>query len=307
MTCRHELAELLPLYAAGTLADDERRALDAHLAGCAACREELAFWQQVGAAVTAEDRALPAPSPALLEGALARARRKRPSPLALARGPFARAWALLAAQVPLVRRELWTASALVMAVGYLAAILQGGSQSGAIIQALAPLIAAAGLAMIYGPENDPGLELALATPTSPRQVLLARLVVVFGYDLALGLVASGGLVAVVPPALLGQIVVGWLAPMTFLSALALVLSMVIGTGNAVTIAVMLWLGRAVASGLRVSAVSGLTASEAALVAALQAYAGLWHSPALLFGLAAALMAAAIALAGRQERALVVWA
>lgn len=292
MTCRSNLAELLPLYAAGTLGEGEQRAVAEHLAACAACRAELAFWQEVGSAVQAEARALPAPAPALLERALARARRRRSSPLK-------RAWALLVAQVPLVRREIWPASALVMAIGCLVAILQGGSAS--IIQALAPLVAAAGLAMIYGPENDPGLELALATPTSPRQVLLARLVVVFAYDLMLGLVATAGLIAAVPPALLGSVVLGWLAPMTFLSALALVLSMVLGTGNAVTVAFVLWLGRGLAAGLRLSAVGAPLASEAALAAVLQAYAGLWRSPALLFALAAALLAVAIGLAGRQER------
>lgn len=34
--------ELLPWYARGTLATDERRAVDAHLEGCASCRAELA-------------------------------------------------------------------------------------------------------------------------------------------------------------------------------------------------------------------------------------------------------------------------
>ena len=296
MTCRNELAELLPLYAAGTLDERERCAVAEHLAVCGDCRAELAFWQEVASAVVAEDRALPVPSPALADRALERARHRRADPLR-------RAWALLVGQVPLVRREIWPASALVMAVGWVAAILQGSSASSAIIQALAPLVAAAGLAMIWGPENDPALELALATPTSPRQVLLARLVVVYGFDLLLSLVATAGLVVVVPPALLGGVVLGWLAPMTFLSALALVLSMVIGTGNAVTVALMLWLGRGLAAGLRMSAVRGPTPSAAALVSALQAYAGLWHSPALLFALAAALLAVAIGLAGRQERAL----
>ncbi len=298
MSCRSELAELLPLYAAGTLGEEERRAVAAHLAACGDCRAELAFWQEVGGAVVAADRALGAPSPALVDGALARARgsasRRRS---ALAR-PLTRAWALLACQVPLVRQELWLASALVMAVGYLAAVLQGGSRSGSIVSALAPLVAAAGLAMIYGPENDPGLELALATPTSPRQVLLARLVVVFAYDLALGLAATVGLVAVVPPQLLGSIVLGWLAPMAFLSALALVLSMVVGTGNAVSAAAVLWLARALGAGVRMDSVD---ASGVALASALQRYAGFWHNPALLFALAAVLVVVALGLAGRQPR------
>lgn len=294
-TCRSAWAERLAEYAAGTLPEWERRAVAEHLAGCAACRQELAFWQDVGAAVVAESLALPAPPADLVEGALARTQRRRAS-------PFARAWALLAAQVPLVRQELWLATALVMALGYLAAVLlQGGSQSGNIIASLAPLVAAVGLAMIYGPENDPALELALATPTSPRQVLLARVAAVFGYDLLLGLVASMGLVAVVPAELLGDIVLGWLAPMAFLSALALVLSMVIGTANAVTAATILWLGRGLAA---VLPLGDPTVSESAFVATLQAYARFWHSPATLLALAAALVAVALLLVGRQERMVV---
>ncbi len=294
MSCRSKLAELLPLYAAGSLGAEERQAVAGHLAACADCRAELAFWREVASAVAAEDRALPPPSPVLVDRVLASAQRRRAN-------PFARAWALLAAQVPLVRREIWSASALVMALGCVVAILQGGSASASIIQAAAPLVAAAGLAMLYGPDNDPGLELALATPTWPRQVLLARLVVVYGYNLVLGLAASVGVLAVVPPGLLGQVILGWLAPMTFLSALALVLSMVIGTGNAITVALMLWLARGLASGLRMGTVGAPAASEAAVVAALQAYAGLWRSTGLLFGLAAVLLAAAVALAGQSER------
>ena len=294
MSCRSKLAELLPLYAAGSLGEEERRAVAAHLAACADCRAELAFWQEVASAVAAEDRLLPAPSPNLVDRALVGAQRRRAN-------PFVRAWGLLAAQVPLVRREIWSASALVMALGCLVAILQGGSASASIIEAVAPVVAAAGLAMLYGPESDPGLELALATPTSPRQVLLARLVVVYGYDLILGVAASVGVLAVVPAGLLGQLILGWLAPMAFLSALALVLSMVIGTGNAITAALMLWLARGLASGLRIGTMGAPAALEAAFVAALQAYAGLWQRTGLLFALAAALLAVAVALAGQGER------
>lgn len=294
MSCGSKLAELLPLYAAGSLGEEERRAVATHLPACADCRTELAFWQEVASAVAAEDRLLPAPSPNLVDRALASAQRRRAN-------PFVRAWGLLAAQVPLVRHEIWSASALVMGLGCLVAILQGGSASASIIQAVAPVVAAAGLAMLYGPESDPGLELALATPTSPRQVLLARLVVVFGYDLVLGLAASLGVLAVVPASLLGQLILGWLAPMAFLSALALVLSMVIGTGNAITAALMLWLARGLASGLRTGRMGAPVALEAVFVAALQAYVGLWHRTGLLFALAAALVAVAIVLAGQGER------
>ncbi len=329
MNCGSHLADLLPAYAAGTLGGQERRALEEHLTACPECREALALWRDIGAAVTAEAVALPAPSPALVDGALAKARRQRPGAVAHAEarrqrpgavahawvrrqrpgavahaearrqrpGAVAHAWALLRAQVPLVRGEIWPASALVMGLGYVVSLIAGRSDAGGVIQALAPLVAAGGLAMIYGPENDPSLELTLATPTSPRQVLLARLALVFGYNLLLALAASAGLLALVPPHLLGGIILGWLGPMAFLSALALVLSLCIGTGNAVSVAFMLWLARGLAGNLYATDPGGL---EATFGSAALAYLRAWQSPALLFGLAAALVAAAVWLAGRQE-------
>ncbi len=136
MSCK--FAELLPQYAAGTLDEASSRAVAGHLDSCLECREELALWRQVGAAIRAAHAADPMPSPALVGRALTRVRRARPS---LA----ARAWALLVAQVPLVRREIWPASALVMAIGTLVAALLGDQRGWTVVQALAPIVAAAGL------------------------------------------------------------------------------------------------------------------------------------------------------------------
>ena len=287
MSCRSELAELLPQYAAATLAGEERRAVEAHLALCPACREELALWREVGAAVTAESAALPTLPPRLVDAALARARRPRP-------GAVRRAWTLLWAQVPLVRREIWPASALVMALGYLLAVTNGTWNPTGVIAAIAPLVAAVGIAAIYGPENDPGLELALATPTSPRQVLLARLALVFGYDLLLALMASLGLLAGRPVLLLWTIILGWLAPMTFLSALALLLSLYVGTANATMVAFLLWLAR----GLALDAASESEAPSVAFRTWALMCERVWTDPALLLALSAALLTAAVWVAGR---------
>jgi anti-sigma factor RsiW len=291
--CANPVRDLLPSYAAGSLSTAGRQAVEAHLAACPACREDLAFWREVGGAVVAEDRALPAPSPALLAATLHRVRPGRVSPLR-------RAWALLCGQVPLVRREIWLASALVMAMGYVVALLVGSDGGGRLLEALAPLVTAAGLAAIYGPENDPGLELALATPTSPRQVLLARLTLVFGYDLLLALLATLGLATIVPWGLLGTIILNWLAPMTFLSALALVASLITSTSNAVTLSFSLWLTRFMVGGVKATAAGQM---DLAFQAAARAYLGAWSTPALLFALAGALVLLALWLAGRPVRGL----
>ena len=58
MTARHSCAEcirVLPWYAAGRVTADERALVEAHLAGCARCRDELAQWRGVGAALAREE------------------------------------------------------------------------------------------------------------------------------------------------------------------------------------------------------------------------------------------------------------
>ena len=67
------------------------------------------------------------------------------------------------------------------------------------------MIAAACVSFIYGPENDLAYELALSTPTSPRTILLARLALVFGYNLGLVPIATLGL----QPALHQQLFETW--------------------------------------------------------------------------------------------------
>src|SRR5579862_3782979 len=52
MTAHDEFQELLGAYALDAVDDDERRVLEEHLRGCAACREEVAEHREVAAAFT---------------------------------------------------------------------------------------------------------------------------------------------------------------------------------------------------------------------------------------------------------------
>jgi hypothetical protein len=138
-------------------------------------------------------------------------------------------WLLLRAQVRVVRGELWLASALVLLLGALVTLALGRFPADAAslpFALLAPLVTAVGCAVLFGPASDPALELELATPASPRLVLLARLALVFAFNLALGLAGSAALAALRADVLLWPLVQAWLAPMAFLSALAFMLSVV---------------------------------------------------------------------------------
>jgi hypothetical protein len=137
---------------------------------------------------------------------------------------------LIRAQVRVVRREIWAASALVMVLGTLVTIgaYNPTSDSMIPIAILAPVVAAVGVALLYDAEYEQMLEIEDSTPASARMLLLARLALVFGFDLLLGLVGSILLSVFHADVLLWPLVMSWLVPMAFLSALAFLLSIVLG-------------------------------------------------------------------------------
>jgi len=67
---RH-VADLVPWYVNGTLADGERDAVTAHLSGCPACREELARCRTLAAVVQSAPDAVGVPEAGRLERVLA--------------------------------------------------------------------------------------------------------------------------------------------------------------------------------------------------------------------------------------------
>jgi ABC-type transport system involved in multi-copper enzyme maturation permease subunit len=99
-------------------------------------------------------------------------------------------------------KKMWPASAGIMALGIITVLL---SKETAFLTFITPLVAAASLAAIYGPQNDPASELTMAAPISPWKILLARLTLVSGYNLLLALVSSVVLLAVIPVGLLGTL------------------------------------------------------------------------------------------------------
>ncbi|WP_030912751.1 hypothetical protein [Streptosporangium amethystogenes] len=153
-----------------------------------------------------------------------------------------RAWALLAMEARLLHPAIWLASALVMAIS-VGFVMAKGGYGEFLLTLAAPLIAMAGVAASYGPEHDDAFELVAATPTSPRVILLARLTLVFGYDLALALLASAAL-ALFPlnsaPWGLVPLITTWLGPMAMLAALSLLLSVCWNPSGATSVGLAVW-------------------------------------------------------------------
>ncbi|MFL6074525.1 MAG: anti-sigma factor family protein [Mycobacteriales bacterium] len=230
-------------YATGRLAGADRQAATAHLAGCPACRAELAGWQAVRGALRTGSPAADQPPAAapVVAAVLARSAADPVRHLPVPRHRFA--WQLLRAQLRLVRPVVWVMSVLVTSFGVVLAGAAGHSSSGDVFGLVAPLVAAAGVAALCGPDQDPAFEIGAATATPPSAVLLARITVVFCYDLLLSLAASAVLAGTASGVGVGGLIGGWFGPMALLSAVSLLLAVRIGTGGALGAVVALWCGR----------------------------------------------------------------
>ncbi len=206
-------------------------------------------WELLRQAMAASNARLPDPSPLVLQRALERVQYLSAlnghSPAIQANGwrehPLTGVLLVLRRQAGLVRQGIWAASLIVLALGVILTFLFPGTGVNSSLLALAaPVVAAGGIALVYGPENDPATELEVATPVSPALILLARLVLVYGYDLALAVLASVALWLAPDHLMLSQLILAWLAPMLFLSALALALSVIVNSQMAMLIAFSLW-------------------------------------------------------------------
>ena len=276
--------EQLIRYAAKQLNENERAEFENHLSGCSDCQADLTLWASVSSEINASDSAIAAPvhlADSALEAIHA------PSKLTRA---FKSTAQLLRMQLLLMHNELWIGSAALMFIFLAMALLVVRVE---VLHFFVPMIAAGMVTLIYGSEHDPATELTFATPISPWKILLARLTLVSAYNVFLALCATAALLLILPPQALGELIIGWLAPMTFLSALALLLSLWIGTSNALFISYTLWSAQYLA-------LTSISEWFAFITPWIESYRQLWKDPALLFLFGCALILFALWSVGREQ-------
>lgn len=209
---------------------------------------------------------------------------------------FLRQWwplLVLRSQVRVVQGTIWAATGLVILLGTLVTITAYDTFTGDLLPlaVVAPVIAAVGLALLYDGEVTQMLELENSTRVSSRLLLLARLTLVFGFNLVLALLGSVALALSQSDLSLWALVQSWLGPMTFLSALAFFLSVLsLEPLVGMVISLFLWM------------VHLMLRSDAALntLTTLLSLPGLGTSRPALFAASALMIAAALWIAGIQE-------
>ncbi|MDQ2902578.1 MAG: zf-HC2 domain-containing protein [Chloroflexota bacterium] len=287
----------LPAYLNGTLEPAGVERVRAHLLQCEVCQHELAAWQTIKDAASMAIASAPFPSASLLEQVWARIDPPVREVVTQRRSAWhvlLYLWRVFSRQVPLIHKSIWPASALVMAFGCFLSVMSlhtyGRRGHAELILALfLPVVAAAGVAFIYGSENDSALEITLSTPTSIRIVMLCRMFLVIAYNFMLAVLASavfasfdgGGVVPLV------QL---WLGPMLLLSSLSLLLTLLIGSLFAVLGVVAMELAQA----LPANAVQGMLEFHLSLSA-------WWQTNPLMLCLAVVLIVFAVLYAPRQPR------
>jgi hypothetical protein len=151
-------------------------------------------------------------------------------------------WLLATAriQVSLFGPAFWLVSALVTLLGAGVVLSKVLPDQGLLLRASGPFLAYLGTSIAFRGTTARALECELVCPPSAVQLALARLVVVLGYDVALGLALSlalwvGGTEQV------AALMLSWFMPLLLVAGLALVLSLRLSIQVAASLAYGGWL------------------------------------------------------------------
>ncbi|CAG0977041.1 hypothetical protein ANRL2_02114 [Anaerolineae bacterium] len=152
-------------------------------------------------------------------------------------------WLILQGQLRIIRKELWAASALVILIGTFVTLVsyQPDTDAFAPLVMLAPIMAAVGVGLLYDAEYEIQLEIEDATPTGILRILLARLMLIFSFNLIMTLGGSVILAIARAEISLGPLILAWLLPMTFLSSVAFLMSVVLrSTAFSIAVSLLMW-------------------------------------------------------------------
>lgn len=196
---QHYVSGLLPEYVNRKLDPFETSQVKQHLLHCKACQAELSTWEAIREATQFAIASESAPSLTILDQVWAKietpARQRQVSRWPI-RHVLTHLWLVLNRQVRIIHKSIWIASTLVGLFCCCLALFFSTHSPGRVHDATSLLtlftavVAASGVAFMYGSDKDPGFEITLSTPTSIRIVMLCRMALVIGYNFVLSAIAS---------------------------------------------------------------------------------------------------------------------
>lgn len=153
---------------------------------------------------------------------------------------------LAATQATVLRLGFWMGSAAVMLVGVLVLLAAPDLNRSLVLLLAGPLLSYLGTAAGFRGQALRVLEFEFACPVTPRQLTLARLLVIVGYQAAVG-VALSGLLNAAGGGPWTTVTLLWLAPMLAGTGATLLASLRLGVARAGALVYLGWVVVAVTS------------------------------------------------------------
>jgi hypothetical protein len=142
-------------------------------------------------------------------------------------------------QISMLHPLFWVLSAGIAAAGAVALSSGAPLNQGLLLQALGPLLAYLGALLAFRGMGLRVLECEMVCVPSLMQITLARLVIVLGYDLGLG-IGMAGIVSAHERVSLVLVLMHWLMPLLLVMGVALALSGWLEMGVSATLAYGVW-------------------------------------------------------------------
>ncbi len=248
------ISDVLPAYLNGRLDAAGAERVRAHLETCADCRHELSAWEAVSGAARLASVSLPAPSPMLMNAVWAKidAQDKATGQQKSMQRVMYHLWLVFTRQIPLIHKSIWVASILVNVLMCVLVFLSHASARHnlqgveGVLSLFTTIAAATGVAFMYQAEHDAGYEIILSTPTSIRIVMICRMILVVGYNMALAAVTSA-IIAITLGGTLWDFMHIWLGPMLLLASISLTVAVIFGSVVSVAVSLLLAVMQAIAT------------------------------------------------------------
>ena len=250
------ISDALPAYLNGRLDAASAEQVRVHLETCGDCRHELSAWEAVSGATRLANASLPAPSPMLMHAVWAKidAQHTSAAQQKSIQGIAYHLWLVFTRQIPLIHKSIWIATILInifMCVLVFLSHVSARHNLHGVEGALAfftTIAAATGVAFMYQAEHDAGYEIILSTPTSIRIVMICRMVLVVGYNMALAALTSA-IIAIALGGTLWDFMHIWLGPMLLLASISLTVSVIFGSVVSVGVSLLLEAVQAITASL----------------------------------------------------------